>query len=369
MHTVLNPIATANPPFKRSQTEFAQFMARVEGIPHTVCDRIAKVYARSGIEYRYSCVEDFGIESEDFTFFAKNWTLSPVPTTQERNRIYQTAALDLAEQAAAQAIDQAQLLAGEITHLIVVSCTGFFAPGLDIHLIQRLHLPATTDRTLIGFMGCNGAFNGLKTAHAICQTHKTAKVLMVCVELCTIHCQIANTLETAIVNAIFSDGAAAVVLTAKDDPAGQLVYTDSAALIAKDSLNAMTWEVGDTGFLMTLSSQVPNIIQENLPTYLKLLLERHQLQPQNLDFWAVHPGGRQILDQVRASLALSTATLQESYDILRRYGNMSSPTILFILKQIMEAPSTATASKPRQGVAVGFGPGLSIEGALFQQFA
>lgn len=370
MYTVLKPIATANPPHKRSQTEFASFMARVEGVPTTVCDRISKVYARSGIEHRYSCIEDFGIDnSAGFSFFPKNWALSPAPTTQQRNRLYQTAALDLAEQVAGQAIIQAELLNSEITHLIVVSCTGFFAPGLDIQLMQRLALPTTLDRTLIGFMGCNGAFNGLKTAHAICQTHNSAKVLLVCVELCTLHCQIAHTLETAIVNAIFSDGAAAVVVVASDDPTGALVYTDSAAMIAPESLDAMTWEIGDTGFIMTLSPQVPQIIQDNLPTFLNLLLERHQLQARNLDFWAIHPGGRQILDQVRGSLAMDSASLQESYDVLRHYGNMSSPTILFILKQIMEAPFVATENQPRLGMAIGFGPGLSIEGALFQHFA
>jgi alpha-pyrone synthase len=366
MHTVLESMATANPPFKRSQAELATFMARIEGVPESVRNRIETVYARSGIDYRYSCLSDYGAEAEDFEFYPKNWGLSPVPTTGDRNQKYKTCSLDLAEWAARQALWQADLVAEDITHLIVVSCTGFFAPGLDIHLLKRLGLSATIDRTLIGFMGCNAAFNGMKVAHTICQTHVKAKVLLVCVELCSLHFQVADTLEKVIVNAIFSDGAAAVVLSASADVAGKLVYTDSASFVTEDSLDAMTWDIGDTGFLMQLSPQVPLLIKQNLPSYLDTFLGRHNLKQDALDFWAVHPGGRQILDQVQLGLGLPADALKESYEVLRRHGNMSSPTILFILKQLMD--TQAPSSSPSTGIALGFGPGLSIEGALFQQF-
>jgi predicted naringenin-chalcone synthase len=220
-------------------------------------------------------------------------------------------------------------------------------------------------------MGCNAAFNGLKVAHALCQTHVNAKVLLVCVELCSLHFQVADTLEQVIVNAIFSDGAAAVVLSAYTDKttAGQLVYTDSACLVAEDSLNAMTWDIGDTGFLMQLSPQVPNLIKQNLPRYLDTFLGRHGLTQNSPDFWAVHPGGRQILDQVQMGLTLPEKALKDSYEVLRRHGNMSSPTILFILKRLMDNPPPTAAASPSTVIALGFGPGLSIEGALFQRFA
>jgi alpha-pyrone synthase len=367
MYTVLNSIATVNPSHKRTQADLATFMARIEGVPAAVRDRIGVLYSRSGIDYRYSCLGDYGAEAEDFEFYPKNWALAPVPTTGDRNQIYKTCALDLAEQAAQQALWQADLVAGDITHLIAVSCTGFFAPGLDIHLVQQLGLPDTTDRTLIGFMGCNAAFNGLKVAHAFCQANAQAKVLLVCVELCSLHFQVADTLEKVIVNAIFSDGAAAVVLSARADAAGQLVYIDSASKIAENSLDAMTWDIGDTGFLMQLSPQVPSLIQQALPAYLEPFLERHHLTQQSLDFWAVHPGGRQILDQVKTALALAEDALSESYGVLRQHGNMSSPTILFILKRMMDHPPPQDAV--HTGIALGFGPGLSIEGALFQRFA
>lgn len=369
-HTVLESIATVNPPFKRSQAELATFMARVEGVPSKVRGRIPTIYARSGIDTRYSCIGDYGAEAEEFEFHPNNWAMSPVLSTGDRIQTYKTCALDLAEQAAHQAIGDAQINADTITHLIVVSCTGFFAPGLDIYLVKRLGLSPHTERTLIGFMGCNAAFNGLKTAHALCQTHPEAKVLLVCVELCSLHFQVADTLEKMIVNALFSDGAAAVILSAtSQDPAGKFVYLDSASVVAADSLDAMTWDIGDTGFLMQLSPQVPDLIQQNLPSYLDRLLSHHSLTPESLDFWAVHPGGRQILDKVKTELSLPNALLTESYEVLRRYGNMSSPTILFILKQIMDDAALSPASEPRNGVALGFGPGLSIEGALFQQFA
>ncbi|MEY2977345.1 MAG: type III polyketide synthase [Prochlorotrichaceae cyanobacterium] len=372
MYTVLEAIATANPPFKRSQSELAQFMARIEQLPVPLRDRIASIYGHSGIDYRYSCLEDYGAEAEAFSFYPPNWSLLPEPTTGDRNQKYKTCALSLADQVAHQVLWQADRLPAEITHLIVVSCTGFFAPGLDIHLVQRLGLPASTDRTLIGFMGCNAAFNAFKIAHTICQAHATANVLLVCVELCSLHFQRADTLEKVVINAIFADGAAAAVLSAQSDPAGQLVYTDSAGLITKNSLDAMNWEIGDTGFLMQLSSQVPHLIQDNLQQYLDQLLARHDLTPAALDLWAVHPGGRSILDYVKATLMLSDTALQGSYEVLRQYGNMSSPTILFILKRWMDA-TPRTSPEPivpavQWGIALGFGPGLSIEGALFQQF-
>ena len=372
MYTVLDTIATANPPFKRSQTELAHFMAVMEQVPKPVRDRIATIYRHSGIDYRYSCLEDYGAAPEEFSFYPPNLALLPEPTTGDRNRKYQTSALALADQVAHQALGQADRLPSQITHLIVVSCTGFFAPGLDIHLVQRLGLPASTDRTLIGFMGCNAAFNALKIAHTICQTHAAAQVLLVCVELCSLHFQRADTLEKVIINAIFADGAAAAILSAQEDPTNLWVYTHSAGLITENSLDAMAWDIGDTGFLMQLSPQVPQLIQDNLQPYLDSFLASHHLTFTDLDLWAIHPGGRSILDSVKAKLQLSDAALQDSYEVLRQYGNMSSPTILFILKRWMDATCQTTpgaiVSTAHWGIALGFGPGLSIEGALFQQF-
>lgn len=367
MPTVLEAIAIGSPPFSRSQQDLATFMARVEGVPARLRPRITEIFGRAGIEQRSSCLADFGLEAESFAFFPRNWQLSPPPSTAARNRVYRACATPLAATVAQQALAEAGCAAAEISHLLVVSCTGFFAPGLDVELIQRLGLPLTTERTLIGFMGCNAAFHGLRVAQAICQANRGArgKVLLVCVELCTLHMQIPTSLEAVVVNALFGDGAAAVVLSCGQPRQGQLAYLDGACTLVERSLEAMSWEIGDTGFLMQLAANVPQLIQQALPGFLEPWFHRHGLGQQDLAFWAVHPGGHRILDQVQRGLGLPPEALQASYDVLREHGNMSSPTILFILKRWMEAVPVEPGPRPRLGLALGFGPGLSIEAALF----
>jgi alpha-pyrone synthase len=371
MHTVLESIATANPPFEISQAQSLAFVARMEGLSPSLRDRAAKIYANSSIDRRYTCIPDYLTEPANFTFYPPNWQLEPSPSTADRNQRYTIYAAKITESAAQQAIQQAQLEPTEVTHLIVVSCTGFSAPGLDIHLMQQLGLRSDIDRTLIGFMGCNAAFNGLKTAHAICQSHSQARVLLVCVELCTLHFQAENTLESVVINAIFGDGAAAAVLSSRSTPdaIGKLAYLDGYSTLAADTLDLMRWTIGNTGFLMHLSPKVPQAIVQHLPGYLTTFLERHQLERSDLDFWAIHPGGRQIVDQIKSLFELDAAMVQDSYDVLRQYGNMSSCTILFILQRLLvqhQAGVTAGGGL-EMGLALAFGPGLTIEGCLFQQ--
>lgn len=362
MHTVLRSIATANPPLRRTQEYAAQFMQRITSIPEPIRKRIPQIYERSAIEYRFSCVEDYVREAPDFEFYPPNWDLQPPPSTARRNALYRKAVIPLAVSAAAEAIERSGFKRNEITHVIAVSCTGFFAPGLDIELVKRLGLPSDTRRTFIGFMGCYAAFNGLRVAHSFCRSHPDSRVLLVCAELCTLHFQVDDSLESAIVNALFSDGAAAAVLAGMSDEeaAGGLTYVDGRARLDDDSMGDMTWDVGDTGFLMGLSSRVPSVIAEHLPAYLDDLLAPHGLAIGDVDFWAIHPGGRAIVDKAKEILDLSDAAVHDSLEVLRMHGNMSSPTILFVLKRLMESTGDAAT-----GVALAFGPGLTIEGALF----
>ena len=371
MHTVFESIATGNPPLRRSQEVAAAFMQRVEGLPPVIRKRIPKIYARSGIDYRCSCIEDYERDAADFAFYPRTWTLKPEPTTAQRNRKYREAVVPLAEGVAGQALVEAGRTSDEVTHLIAVSCTGFFAPGLDVELVKRLGLPAHTQRTLVGFMGCYAAFNALRLAHAFCQSRSDACVLVVCAELCTLHFQIGDTLESAVVNALFSDGAAAAVLSSRPDgeAAGELTYADGHALLDGDSMDHMTWDVGDTGFLMGLSPKVPGVIAENLPGYLEALLCRNGLTPETVGFWAIHPGGRAIVEKARDVLALPEAAVRDSLEVLRLYGNMSSPTILFVLKRFLDrhrAEQAEGGAGLQNGVAMAFGPGLTIEGCLLQ---
>ena len=365
MHTVLEAIATANPPYKLTQSEAADFMLKTESLSTSIKTRISSIYANSGIDYRYSCISDYGGDLQSFELYPHNWRLTPTPTTFSRNQKYEAYAPKIAEIAAQQAIAQANLTPKQITHLIVVSCTGFSAPGIDIHLIKNLGLAKTIARTMIGFMGCYAAFNGLSAAHAICQSDRQAKVLLVCVELCSLHFQVADTLENTIINAIFSDGAAAAILTSSSsiEAKGKLAYTDGASLLIENTEEMMNWTIGDTGFLMGLSSKVPDVVVGSLPNYLENFLNKHHLLQKDLDFWAIHPGGRKIIEKIQSVCELRDRMVADSYDILRRYGNMSSPTILFILKQILENKS----AQINNGIALAFGPGLSIEGCLFQK--
>jgi alpha-pyrone synthase len=369
--TILEAIATANPPFELAQDQALAFMSQLEGISPGLHDRATSIYAKSAIDTRYTCIHDYLTIPPNFTFYPNNWHLEPPPSTFERNQLYQTYAAKIAQSAAEQVIQQSDLDPITLTHLIVVTCTGFTAPGLDVHLVQQLGLRKNIDRTLIGFMGCYAAFNGLKTAHAICQSNSRAKVLLVCVELCTLHFQADDSLESVVINAIFGDGAAAAILSAQSnsEAIGQLAYIDGYSLLLPDSLDLMSWTIGNTGFLMQLSNQVPKMIKQHLPNYLADLFGRNDLNQSDIDFWAIHPGGRQILDQIQTLLALQPNALADSYEVLRQYGNMSSCTILFILKRLLASHQAGLSQNQglRQGVALAFGPGLTIEGCLFQQ--
>ena len=372
MYTVLEAIATANPPFKIRQEDIANFMSQIEGLPKSLRKRIPQIYSLSGIDYRYLCIADYGERPENFKFYPQNWSLSPFPTTKQRNQKYRDIVVDLAVDATQQALEQADVRSSEITHLIVVSCTGFFAPGLDIHLTRQLELKPSTDRTMIGFMGCNAAFNGLKVAHTICQTYANAKVLLVCAELCSLHFQFGISLDNIAINSLFADGVAAVILAAQpiEQAEGKLAYVDGGCLLDnRDSMDYLTWDIGDTGFLVGLSRKVPEAIANCLPNYLQNLLQRNNLSSQELDFWAIHPGGRRIIEQAQAALGLSDEQAKDSSEILRLYGNMSSATILFILKRILDRhQKNLRNNQPgyKSGVAMAFGPGLSIEGCLFK---
>lgn len=366
MYTILESIGTANPPFKVAQSDAANFMSQIEGLSSATKQRMAAIYSRSGIDYRYSCLNDYGTAPDKFEFYPQNWSLQPAPTTAMRNQKYAYWSLEVAEIAVKNALQQSTIKPAEITHIITVSCTGFSAPGVDIHLIKRLGLAPTIKRTLIGFMGCNAAFNAMKIAHAICQSDDKARVLLVCIELCSLHFQIEDSLESVVINALFGDGAAAAILASlsPEESLGKLAYIDGYSLLLEDSLDLMTWNIGNTGFTMTLSPEIPTVIAQHLPGYLHQFLGQHHLKQEVLDFWAIHPGGRQIIDRIKSTLGLKDELVANSYQVLRQYGNMSSATILFILQSLM--PKHQQGVPYQNGIALGFGPGVSIEGCLFQ---
>ncbi len=282
------------------------------------------------------------------------------PTTAARMQRYAKEASSLALKASQEALEASGLPAREITHLITVSCTGFFAPGIDIELIKKLNLSPSIHRTQVGFMGCHGALNGLKLAKAIVDAYVDARVLLCAVELCSLHFQYGWDSEKVVANSLFADGAAALVVapapkahkdTWQIKASGSGVFTDSE--------EAMSWRIGDHGFEMTLSPRIPDLISSHLPLWCENWLKEYKLKSSDIRSWAIHPGGPRILDAAAKCLNLPPGMIKTSREVLISCGNMSSPTILFILRNLI----LEKAARPC--VALGFGPGLSIETALF----
>lgn len=286
------------------------------------------------------------------------------PSTAARMAVYEQAAAPLAARAASRALAGAALDPGDITHLITVSCTGFYAPGLDVDLIGRLRLHAGVARTHVGFMGCHGAFNALGLAGAIVGSRPTARVLVVSVELCTLHFCYEWDAEKLVANALFADGASAFVCGAggseKDLAAPALHIGPFASAVLPDSRAAMTWNVGDHGFSMTLSAAVPDLIRRHVPAWMNGWLSPCGLDAADVQMWAVHPGGPRILDAFEGAVQLSPAALATSRQVLGAHGNMSSATLGFILQAMRDGGGGGP------GVAVGFGPGLTVEAFRFE---
>jgi predicted naringenin-chalcone synthase len=245
----------------------------------------------------------------------------------------------------------------KITHLITVSCTGMSAPGLDLELLELLQLPATTFRTSVNFMGCYAAIHALKMADAFCKADKKANVIIVCTELCTLHFQKENTVDNITSSMLFSDGAAAVLISGENEQDGLSIdhFYSTVALKGKQD---MAWELSSKGFLMTLSSYVADMIEENFDHLVQDALTTANLDKESITHWCIHPGGKKILEAVHKSLGFTNGQLQASYDILKDYGNMSSPTVLFVLQQIMNGLNKKQTNKI---FGAAFGPGLTME--------
>jgi predicted naringenin-chalcone synthase len=300
---------------------------------------------RSGIEHRWSVLGDqASLEPGRF------YTRDAQPTTAERMAVYAREAPKLALEAIAALGDL-----GDITHLVVSSCTGFVAPGVDQIVARKLGLSGDVERVVVGFMGCYAGVTALRTAGHIVRSQPSARVLVVAVELCSLHLQIDAGLESTLAMAQFSDGAGAAIVSA--DGMG-LAMGDGFSGMLEESDSLITWTIGDTGFAMSLSGEVPGRLAAALsePEIAGKVVNGSGAD--GIGAWAVHPGGKSILDAVERAFALPQGALAESREVLRSCGNMSSATILFVLEQIM-------ARRPESGVALAFGPGLAMEGFRF----
>lgn len=352
-------IGTAVPSFKHSQQDIMHFMQCIYAADETDKRRLRFLYHQSAIDTRYSVIPDYSRPMPEWKFYPHSENLEPFPTLEQRMVWYQKYAAPLSVNAIRDCLD-GRLRKEEITHLITVSCTGMSAPGLDLQVLELMDLPKTTWRSSVNFMGCYAAIHALKLADAICHQDAQAKVLIVCTELCTLHFQREPTIDNIASSLLFADGSAAAVITGDAHAAKGLHLEGFYSEVIPKGKKDMAWELSSTGFLMTLSSYIPDLIEEDFDTLTNRALGQYGFTKKKVTQWCIHPGGKKILESIHKVVGLHNGELQASYDILRNYGNMSSCTLLFVLKKMTTALLHGQGSR-EQIFAAAFGPGLTME--------
>lgn len=319
--------------------------------------KLRYLYRQSGIDIRYSVIPDYSREMRDWKFYPQGEGLEPFPGLEQRMDWYRKYAPLLSVDAIRRCMDQ-RFRASEITHLITVSCTGMSAPGLDLQLMELLDLPRNIFRTSVNFMGCYAAIHAMCMGHMICASTPGAKVLIVCTELCTLHFQRDTTLDHMASAMLFADGSAAMIMTPDETPGRGLRIDNFYAEVMPKGKSDMAWELSSTGFLMTLSGYVPELIGEDIAPLVDRALASNHWSRRDITHWCVHPGGRKILDTVAQRLSLDAEDLSASYQVLRHFGNMSSPTILFVLRDMLHQMDHSGSNRV---LGMAFGPGLTME--------
>ena len=361
MPLILHGMGTAVPTQRLSQAEAVQVARRINAESPEQERLMSRIYQRTKVLTRGSVLlENDGLNGTSTTKDRLSFYGEESPGTAERMQAFEDHAGELALEAAAKALSDSDISATAITHLVTVSCTGFQSPGVDLFLIEKLDLSPSVQRTHIGFMGCHAALNGLRVAHAFAEMDPKAVVLVCAVELCSLHMAYGWHPEKVVANALFADGAAAVVASSDPSLSDQsLVLRRSGSTVIPDSADLMQWEIGDHGFAMGLSPLVPETVGAALLPWLRDWLKDQSIDLEAVTSWAVHPGGPRILSTCAEVLSLDPGLLHESRGILQDHGNMSSATILFILDRLRRR------STPGPCLALAFGPGLSAEVALF----
>jgi predicted naringenin-chalcone synthase len=351
-------LGTALPARSGSQASAFDVACQLAPLTDRQVRSLRVLYRRTTVEKRHSVlISESGSVADYYPPFQQAGDCGP--TTRRRMERYAQEVVPLAMRACRQALEESGMQAGELTDLITVSCTGFFSPGLDAAIIDCLKLPPSVSRTNIGFMGCHGALNAMRVALMAARAYPQSRILICCAELCSLHFQYGWQPGTAVANALFADGAAAMIgQYAAESGEDEWAVLDCASLLLPDSDQDMTWRIGDHGFEMTLSDRVPDLIERHVAGWIQDWLGSHGLSVSSIGSWAVHPGGPSILDAVAASLGLSDSALEISRQVLAEHGNMSSPTVLFILDRLR----STGAKKPC--VMMAFGPGLVAEAAL-----
>lgn len=362
MSSFISSIGTAVPPYRISQAKIGAFMVRHLSLTPEQQKLLTLLYRASGIHYRHSVIADFEASPEDFTFFPKTHDLEPFPKVSVRMAKYKEEAFKLSLRAVKDCLGSRDV--AKITHLVTVSCTGMYAPGIDIQLVESLGLRTDIERTAINFMGCYASFNALKVADHIVKNDPDNQVLVVAVELCSLHVLKNGDEDSLLSNALFGDGAAALLITGQPTDSPQLEIAAFYSDLALSGKEAMAWHISDFGFEMKLSVEVPEVIRSGISELTRKLLSKLSLTLEDVAYYAIHPGGKRILGVIEEELGITREENEAAYEVMRNYGNMSSPTVLFVLKILMEKLNREDLDKNILSFA--FGPGLTMESMLLK---
>ena len=350
-------IGTAVPKHRHRQEDILPFMQRIYALDSQANRKLKFLYQQSGIECRYSVIPDYTRPITEWEFYPPTENLEPFPSLERRLNLFRKHAAPLSVAAIRRCLEN-KLNVAEVTHLITVSCTGVSAPGLDLELVEALGMPSTTFRTSVNFMGCYAAVHALKLADVLIGADAGAKVLVVCTELCTLHFQQKATVDNMLSSLLFADGAAAVLLTSDNHQATGLHLRSFYSEIVPRGKSEMTWDLSSTGFQMTLSHYVTDLIEADFAGLVRNALGKTDIRQEEISDWCIHPGGKKILDTIKKSLALPAAGLDDSYATLKQFGNMSSPTILYVLQRMM---ARLDYDRSNRIFGAAFGPGLTME--------
>lgn len=354
-------LSSAVPQHMFLQNEIVLKIIDILGIEESKAIELKKAYSSSAIQKRYSVISDFKKERSQWDFWGSDYP-NTVPGMSKRNAVFKKEAPKLSLESASKAIAHWGGNPQDLTHLIFVSCTGVVAPGIEFELAAKLGLKSSVNRLGINFMGCFGAFKGLGVANAFAKENPNNRILVICTELCSIHFQSTLDPETLTANSLFSDGSAAAIVGAVPQDFEKPIWDieRSCSLAMENSLDKMTWEASDDGFLMRLSHKVPVLLGRNINSFANTVLGSDTTSAE-CD-WAIHPGGKSILQAIEKATDLKKIQTQASWDILNEYGNMSSATFLFVLERLHQMKTSKTWTW-----GLGFGPGLSMEGLLLRK--
>mmetsp|Transcript_12885 Transcript_12885/g.15392 ORF Transcript_12885/g.15392 Transcript_12885/m.15392 type:complete len:411 (+) Transcript_12885:58-1290(+) len=374
-YPIIMGFATGNPAYKCSQKRAADIAEKAPAVKE-VRPLIQRIYGNGKISNRYMAVPDFTPEQAkpgDPLFFpptddGTDYYKVPV---QKRLDKFREKAVPLVKEVCKRAIADSGIPIEDIGKLVVVSSTGFIGPGLDCHIIQELGLNRDCDRSLIGFMGCAAAVNGFRVGMDYVRSHEKA-ALVCCVELSSVHTTFDDNVNDAILHAIFGDGCAAAVLggrTAKTAPKGAFAIIDDHAWLMEGTEDGITLSINDTGISCKLSKYLPQYIAKNMKGFVDVFLAKHDLGMDDMDFWAVHPGGRRIIEEAQNGLGLTEEQCKYSWKVLNDYGNMLSPSVMFVLELILNDHNEALNKGEegfKQGMAFSFSPGVGAEGLFLK---